>query len=444
MGFSHEGVGGVCQPSFRILCKADEGYCLAVREGSVALARTDPRDDHQHWFKDTSFSTLARDEEGNPGFSLVNKATGLAIKHSRGQHHPVRLVWFDLDRHGESVLWTESRDLGKDFGCIRMLNDISLIFDAFCGDNRVQEGTAIVTSKWANSNSQSWKILPWIDPSVQDEPTFRVFCKANDGLCMTIRNGTVCLARTDLWDDYQHWKKDTRYSSRVKDMEGFPAFSLINKITGEAIKHSVDKGHPVKLVPYNPNYIEKSVLWTNSCDAGLGFRCIRMVDCTHLNFEAFQGGNDPGMVSDGARILISDSCEGDNQHWKIVPWGNAVFDWSICHKSSSVYYCSIKANTVGCNRERTFHKGQPVKLVPYNPNYIEKSVLWTNSCDTGLGFRCIRMVDRTHLNLEAFQGDNDPKMVSDGTSIVISDSYQGDNYHWNIVPWGNAVVLNNP
>jgi hypothetical protein len=33
--------------------------------------------------------TAMKDEEGNPVFSLVNKATGLAIKHSLGPYHPV-------------------------------------------------------------------------------------------------------------------------------------------------------------------------------------------------------------------------------------------------------------------------------------------------------------------------------------------------------------------
>jgi hypothetical protein len=30
-----------------------------------------------------------KDEEGMPAFALVNKGTGLAVKHSIGQSHPV-------------------------------------------------------------------------------------------------------------------------------------------------------------------------------------------------------------------------------------------------------------------------------------------------------------------------------------------------------------------
>lgn len=31
----------------------------------------------------------------------------------------------------------------------------------------------------------------------------------------------------------------------VNDAEGFPAFSLVNKVTGDAIKHSIGASHPV-------------------------------------------------------------------------------------------------------------------------------------------------------------------------------------------------------
>lgn len=44
----------------------------------------------------------------------------------------------------------------------------------------------------------------------------------------------------------QHWYKDEKYSTRVKDAEGCPAFSLINKATGEALKHSIGSSHPVR------------------------------------------------------------------------------------------------------------------------------------------------------------------------------------------------------
>jgi len=32
----------------------------------------------------------------------------------------------------------------------------------------------------------------------------------------------------------------------VKDKDGYPSFALVNKVTGEAIKHSIGATHPVR------------------------------------------------------------------------------------------------------------------------------------------------------------------------------------------------------
>ena len=82
------GSGGPNQV-FKIFCRGNENYCLAFRDGAVVLAPANPKDVHQHWYKDMRFSTRVKDEEGMPASALVNKATGLAIKHSLGQSHPV-------------------------------------------------------------------------------------------------------------------------------------------------------------------------------------------------------------------------------------------------------------------------------------------------------------------------------------------------------------------
>jgi len=86
----------------------------------------------------------------------------------------------------------------------------------------------------------------------------------------------------------------------------------------------------VKLVPYNPNYQDESVLWTESRDVGHGFRCIRMVNNIYLNFDAFHGDKDHGGVRDGTNIVLWKWCEGDNQRWKIVPWCECRFA-CCCH-----------------------------------------------------------------------------------------------------------------
>lgn len=38
-----------------------------------------------------------------------------------------------------------------------------------------------------------------------------------------------------------------RYSSKIKDEEGYPAFALVNQATGQALKHSLGQSHPVSL-----------------------------------------------------------------------------------------------------------------------------------------------------------------------------------------------------
>jgi hypothetical protein len=36
-----------------------------------------------------------------------------------------------------------------------------------------------------------------------------------------------------------------RYSTKIKDEEGYPAFALVNQVTGQALKHSLGQSHPV-------------------------------------------------------------------------------------------------------------------------------------------------------------------------------------------------------
>jgi len=81
----------------------------------------------------------------------------------------------------------------------------------------------------------------------------------------------------------------------------------------------------VKLVPYNPEYLDESVLWTESHDVGKGFRCIRMVNNTHLNFDAFHGDKDHGGVHDGTTVVLWEWAKGPNQSWKVLPWGDEAY-----------------------------------------------------------------------------------------------------------------------
>ncbi|KAJ8762765.1 hypothetical protein K2173_017580 [Erythroxylum novogranatense] len=154
---------------------------------------------------------------------------------------------------------------------------------------------------------------------LSNKPTVRIYSKAEPNFGLTIRDGKVILAPSDPSDDFQKWYKDEKYSTRVKDEEGCPCFSLVNKVTGEAIKHSIGDTHPVQLVRYNPDYLDESVLWTESKDLSDGYRAIRMVNNIHLNVDAFHGDKHSGGVHEGTIIVLWKWNKGDNQRWKIAP-----------------------------------------------------------------------------------------------------------------------------
>ncbi|KAG6472123.1 hypothetical protein ZIOFF_069580 [Zingiber officinale] len=166
----------------------------------------------------------------------------------------------------------------------------------------------------------SWEEGAAPPPSSHGQPTVRIYTKAEPNFSLSIRDGKVILARNNPADPYQaSYGSDLRYSTKVKDEEGFPSFSLINKVTGEAVKHSIGATHPVRLISYNPNYLDESVLWAESKDLGDGFRCIRMVNNIRLNFDAFHGDKNHGGVKDGTIVVLWEWLKGDNQRWKIVP-----------------------------------------------------------------------------------------------------------------------------
>ncbi|KAL6511738.1 hypothetical protein OROGR_021335 [Orobanche gracilis] len=151
-----------------------------------------------------------------------------------------------------------------------------------------------------------------------NRPSVKMYCKAETSYSLTIRDGKVILARSNPSDPFQHWVKDEKWSTRVKDEEGFPSFALINKATGQAMKHSIGATHPVQLVDYNPNVLDESILWTSK-DLGDGHRVIRMVNNIRLNVDAFNGDKNHGGVHDGTKIVLWEWKKGDNQRWKIVP-----------------------------------------------------------------------------------------------------------------------------
>ncbi|KAG9137751.1 hypothetical protein Leryth_019385 [Lithospermum erythrorhizon] len=154
--------------------------------------------------------------------------------------------------------------------------------------------------------------------TLADRPSVRVYCRARPDLSLTVRDGYVVLASSVPSDPYQHWVKDDKYSNRVRDDEGFPAFSLVNKATGQAIKHPIGPAHPVHLLHYNPDLLDESILWTESHELGDTYKAIRMVNNVRLNLEALHEGFLHGGVHDGTKVGVKDWTAGDNQRWRIT------------------------------------------------------------------------------------------------------------------------------
>ncbi|XP_074274003.1 ricin B-like lectin R40C1 [Silene latifolia] len=153
-------------------------------------------------------------------------------------------------------------------------------------------------------------------------PSYKIYCKAGgERFAVAIRDGKVVLTRPDTSDPTQRWYKDERYSTRVKDEEGNPSFILVNKATAQAVKHSV-VGHPVQLIPYKPDVMDGSILWTESKDLGSGFRTIRPVNNVRLVMDAWNADKDHGGIHDGTIVAVYKCWKGDNQNqqWKLVPY----------------------------------------------------------------------------------------------------------------------------
>ncbi|XP_038678543.1 ricin B-like lectin EULS3 [Tripterygium wilfordii] len=146
--------------SFRVISKVDHNFNLTIKGGKVLLARSNPKDLHQHWYKEEKYGGTVKDQNGHPSFALVNKATGQALKHSKGHTHPMELVAYNPKIMDMSILWTQGADWGDDYRVIRMVNNTGLHIDAAGADiNGAHDGTNIVCWNWNRGNpKQLWKI----------------------------------------------------------------------------------------------------------------------------------------------------------------------------------------------------------------------------------------------------------------------------------------------
>ncbi|RLN15925.1 uncharacterized protein C2845_PM02G27370 [Panicum miliaceum] len=133
--------------------------------------------------------------------------------------------------------------------------------------------------------------------------TFRIHCRASDDLGLAIVGGEPVLTKANGRDDRQ----DLTYGAGVTDEAGSPAFALVNKATGEALKHSLGHGHPVRAVRLHlAGYVDESVLWAESEeDLGDGFRRVHMLNNMDYIFDAEEAIiPDLGGARDGTRLIL--------------------------------------------------------------------------------------------------------------------------------------------
>ena len=84
----------------------------------------------------------------------------LFVKHQRILLQ-VQLTEYNPDKLDESVLWTQSKDLGDGFHAVRMVNKIKLNVDASIGDTGIHDGTKILCWEWTKGDNQRWTTAPF-------------------------------------------------------------------------------------------------------------------------------------------------------------------------------------------------------------------------------------------------------------------------------------------
>ncbi|KAJ4760590.1 Ricin B-like lectin R40C1 [Rhynchospora pubera] len=280
-------------PSYRIICRKNPDYSLAIRGGYVVFVITNPCDRYQHWFKDERHGAAIKDAEDQPAFALVNKATGEAIAHCPNSR-PVPLIQYNVDSRDESVLWTMSKVDFDGYRHIRRVDDISVFFTA--QGLTVHDGHIIdlFSPTEIGDVSFHWKILEVL-PSTpisfyRSSPhTVKIHCRDKLGYNLTVaKDGvTVMLVPSNPKDKYQHWIKETAYGMPVKDEQEKESFAIVSKANGKAIKHGFGKSYLVQLAPFNRNYMDASLLWTESNYRADGFREIRMGSNISIGLHMF-------------------------------------------------------------------------------------------------------------------------------------------------------------
>ncbi|XP_071718991.1 ricin B-like lectin R40G2 [Rutidosis leptorrhynchoides] len=318
------------KPTVRVYCQAKTNFSLSIRDGILVYETANASDLHQHWIKDEKFGINVKDEEGFTSFALVNKATGQAMNHFLGEPNQVQLTKYQPDKLDNSILWSMGKDSGDGYRSIRPVNNINTVADVRGGvkkDVGMLSGTEIILWSWYERPHQKWimesynstddkRTSPVTEKyNMDDKPTLLFSCQSKPKFFLSINDGEPFYAPANDSDLHQYWIKDEKFDINVKDEEGNTSFALINKATGEALKHAIGVNDVVQLTKYNPDKMDKSILWSLGDKTGRGVQ-LRPVD----NIQHGIGVN--------GREIIS---------WK---WDNRVYQkWNIV--KSNIYAMTL-------------------------------------------------------------------------------------------------------
>ncbi len=98
----------------------------------------------------------------------------------------------------------------------------------------------------------------------------------------------------------------------------------------------------VRVIKFEPGYLDESVLWTASVDVADGYRRIHMMNNADYIFDAEEDTPQYGGARDGTRLILFRWDEGLNQIWRMVPCGGGVLEHEkplrvVCHSNQALF-----------------------------------------------------------------------------------------------------------
>ncbi|XP_057856733.2 ricin B-like lectin R40C1 isoform X1 [Cryptomeria japonica] len=335
---------------------------------------------------------------------------------------------------------------------------------------------------------------PYPPVSVQGE-TVKIYCEANPDYHLANFNGHVVMTAANESDPNQQWIMDTAWSVRAKDEAGFPAFALINRATGQALRHGRSENERVILGPYHIDDLNEAVLFAQSADVGRGYQCIRPVNNILINLEAmFQDDKHHRGVHEGAAVALFKWNKKETQKWKISPiLGSShggsghrslypqvdeeeprgiavriyceanpnffmaaqgqlavlalgtpydphqqwikVDSWGLRVRDEVGYPAFALVNKVTKQALKHGNKEwDQIYLADHNHYKLDKSFLWTQSADVGHGYQCLRPVNNIHLNMDAKGANGETGGIHHGNELILFSWNQQSNQKWKLQP----------